>query len=624
MTRLRPWPAAQRRCARLARIFATLFVFAVITGCTATGVGSVPRAEDAAVDDAGAVRSLPAPGPAPRDTAADAGAAPEAAPARDWRAGAMVAAANPLAVDAGLRVLQAGGSAVDAAIAVQAMLGLVEPQSSGLGGGAFMLYYDAASGDVIAYDGREVAPRGASATMFLGEDGAPLGFFEAVRSGRSIGVPGVVAMLALAHREQGRLPWAQAWEPAIEHAEAGFAVSPRLSTLIGFGGGRLAPDAARYLTRDGRTPLRPGEILRNPDYAATLRRIAVQGERGFYEGPVAQAIVAAAARAPLPGSLSLDDLRDYRPQRLEPVCRGYRVYLVCGMRPPSSGGIAVLAILGILEHFDMAASGPGTALGWHRFIEAQRLAYADRDLYVADERFVQVPIAGLLDRGYLAGRAALIDDARAMVRVSAGRPPGAARRGADATGPERGTSHFVVVDARGDVVSMTTTVEAPFGSQRMAAGFFLNNQLTDFSFRAVDERGQSIANAPAPLKKPRSSMSPTIVFQDGGFRLAVGSPGGNAIIGYVAKAIVGVLDWGLDPQQAIELPNVVARGAVTAEGTRFDPAIAAALQAMGHEFDSGRGGEGSGLHAVLLTPDGRLVGGADSRREGVARSPPQP
>jgi gamma-glutamyltranspeptidase/glutathione hydrolase len=288
------------------------------------------------------------------------------------------------------------------------------------------------------------------------------------------------------------------------------------------------------------------------------------------------------------------------------------------MRPPSSGGIAVLSILGILEHFDLAASGPGTVLGWHRFIEAQRLAYADRDLYVADDRFVQVPIAGLLDRGYLGARAALVDDARAMASVAPGSPPGAQRRGADGTGPEYGTSHFVVVDGRGNVASMTTTVEAAFGSQRLAAGFFLNNQLTDFSFRAADAQGQPIANAPAPLKKPRSSMSPTLVFEDGAFRLAVGSPGGNAIIGYVSKVIVGVLDWGLTPQQAIELPNVVARGPVVAEASRMDPALIDALKSMGHQFSGARGGEGSGLHAVLLTRDGRLVGGADSRREGRA------
>jgi gamma-glutamyltranspeptidase / glutathione hydrolase len=598
---------AGRACGQVALLAALL----AIAGCSANGrVAPGPAAAASAAEARPAVTS-----PAPGDARAGA---PEAKPVRGWRAGAMVAAANPLAVEAGLEILRAGGSAVDAAIAIQAVLGLVEPQSSGLGGGAFLMYFDAASGDVLAYDGREVAPRGASPGMFLGADGAPLRFPDAVRSGRSIGVPGLVAMLADAHREQGRLPWAAAWQPAIELAEAGFEVSPRLNAMIGAWRGALAPDAARYLTVDGAAPLPVGARLRNPEYGATLRRIATEGARGFYEGPVAAAMVAAAARAPLPGSLGLDDLKAYRPQRLEPVCRGYRAYLVCGMRPPSSGGIAVLSILGILEHFDLAASGPGTALGWHRFIEAQRLAYADRDMYVADDRFVQVPIAGLLDRGYLGARAALVDDARAMATVAPGTPPGAQRRGADGTGPEHGTSHFVVVDGRGDVVSMTTTVEAPFGSQRMAAGFFLNNQLTDFSFRAVDSAGHPIANAPAPLKKPRSSMSPTLVFEDGAFRLAVGSPGGNSIIGYVSKVIVGVLDWGLTPQQAIELPNVVARGPVAAEASRMDPALVESLKAMGHQFSGGRGGEGSGLHAIQLTRDGRLVGGADSRREGRA------
>ena len=605
-------PASRGRFPRAGQCALLLALLLSAAGCTSTGGAAPARDEAAGV----APRAAPSPG------RADAGRGGlEAKPVRDWRAGAMVAAANPLAVEAGLKTLRAGGSAIDAAIAIQAVLGLVEPQSSGLGGGAFLMYFDAASGDVVAYDGREVAPRGASPGMFLGADGAPLRFPEAVRSGRSIGVPGAVAMLAEAHREQGRLPWATPWQPAIDLAEAGFDVSPRLNAMIGAWRGALAPDAARYLTLDG-AALPVGTRLRNPDYAATLRRIAREGPRGFYEGPVAAAMVAAAAREPLPGSLGLDDLKAYRPQRLEPVCRGYRAYLVCGMRPPSSGGIAVLSILGILEHFDLAASGPQTALGWHRFIEAQRLAFADRDTYVADDRFVQVPIAGLVDRGYLGARAALIDDARAMPTVEPGNPPGAQRRGADGTGPEHGTSHFVVVDGRGNVVSMTTTVEAAFGSQRMAAGFFLNNQLTDFSFRAVDAQGQPIANAPAPLKKPRSSMSPTLVFEDGAFRLAVGSPGGHAIIGYVSKVIVGVLDWGLTPQQAIELPNVVARGPVVAEISRMDAALVDALKAMGHQFSGGRGGEGSGLHAVLLTPEGKLVGGADSRREGRAVAQP--
>ncbi|MFM7626831.1 MAG: gamma-glutamyltransferase [Gammaproteobacteria bacterium] len=551
----------------------------------------------------------------------------EAKPARDWRAGGMVAAANPFAVEAGLEVLRAGGSAVDAAVAVQAVLGLVEPQSSGIGGGAFLVHYDAATGDVITFDGREVAPQGATPDMFLDAAGKPLTFPVAVRSGRAVGVPGVIAMLGEAHREFGRLPWSRPWQPAIRLAERGFPVSPRLNELIGSALSRdaLLPAGRDYLTqagtgegaRDGRVPLPIGAVLRNPAYADTLRRVAKGGARAFYEGPIAEAVVAGAAAAPMPGTLTLADLAAYRPQRLEPVCGGYRVYLVCGMRPPSSGGIAVLSALGTLENFDMAAMGPATVAGWHHFIEAQRLTYADRDRYVADDRLVAVPLAGLIDKDYLRSRAALVRPDRAMATVEAGRPPGAPMRGKDATAEVPGTSHFVVVDRRGNVVSMTTTVESLFGSQRFVAGFFLNNQLTDFSFRPVDARGEAIANAVAPGKKPRSSMSPTIVFRDGAFEVAVGSPGGNAIIAYVTKTLVGMLDWGLSPQQAVDLPNVIARGPVVVETARIDAAIVRSLKGMGHVFGDGRG-EGSGLHAVRVTRDGRLEGAADPRREGRA------
>ncbi|NBO74238.1 MAG: gamma-glutamyltransferase [Gammaproteobacteria bacterium] len=544
----------------------------------------------------------------------------EAKPAGAWRAGAMVAAANPLAVDAGVEVLRAGGSAVDAAIAVQAVLGLVEPQSSGLGGGAFMVHYDATTGDVITYDGREVAPRGATPDMFLQADGRPMGFIEAVRSGRSIGVPGAVAMLEMAHREHGRLPWGRSWRAAERLAEQGFAVSPRLNEMItaAVTRGGLPPEAAAYLTTDGKTPLAVGSKLVNPRYAQTVRMIVARGAAAFRDGPLAEEIVAAARREPTPGSLSLEDLATYRPNRLEPVCGSYRVYLVCGMRPPSSGGIAVLSVLGTVENFDLAAMG-NTAAGWHRFIEAQRLAYADRDTYVADDRYTEVPLAGLIDKDYLRSRAQLIEPTRAMAKVEPGNPPGAKPRGRDATGNGTGTSHFVVVDRQGNVVSMTTTVEGLFGSRRMAGGFFLNNQLTDFSFRPVDDAGAAIANAVAPGKKPRSSMSPTLVFRDGKFELAVGSPGGNSIIAYVSKAIIGMLDWNLSPQQAVELPNMIARGAIEAETSRADPQMLEVLAAMGHTFRGGRNqGEGSGLHAVRLMSDGRLAGAADPRREGKA------
>ena len=332
----------------------------------------------------------------------------EAKPARDWRAGAMVAAANPLAVDAGVEVLRAGGSAVDAAIAVQAVLGLVEPQSSGLGGGAFLVHYDAASGDVVTYDGREIAPQGATADMFLDSSGRPMSFNEAVRSGRSVGVPGAVAMLEMAHREHGRLPWAQPWQPAERLAREGFAVSPRLNELITtvVSRGGFPAQAAAYLTLDGKTPLPVGYQLVNREYAATVNLIARRGSAALREGPLADEIIAAVRSAPVPGSMTLEDLRAYRPNRLEPVCNSYRIYLVCGMRPPSSGGIAVLSVLGILENFDMSNTGPQTTAGWHHFIEAQRLAYADRDHYVADDRYTAVPLAGLIDKTYLKSRAA--------------------------------------------------------------------------------------------------------------------------------------------------------------------------------------------------------------------------
>ncbi|MGF1462832.1 MAG: gamma-glutamyltransferase [Maricaulaceae bacterium] len=559
----------------------------------------------------------------------DASATPplaDAAPEIDAPGSAMVAAAHPLAVEAGLEVLRAGGSAVDAAVAVQTVLGLVEPQSSGIGGGAFMVHHDGETGETVVYEGREAAPERADADLFLDDDGEPLGRLDAIVSGRSVGAPGAISMLAMAHAEHGMRDWAFNFDPAVALAETGFEVTPRLNAMIsavaGFGLIHEMPGTREYLFLEDGSPLPVGHRLVNPAYAETLKRIA-DDPRKFYEGPIAQAIVDAVRAEPLPGVLTLGDLAAYEPHKRDAVCRGYRTYTVCGAPPPSSGGVAILAILGLLEGTDIAERGPDDPQAWHLFIEASRLAYADRDRYVADDQFVDVPLDALLAEDYLAARAQLIDPDIAQETVTAGQPTAdIALPGEDATGEVPGTSHFVVVDGAGDVVSMTTTVEAPFGSERMAAGFILNNQLTDFSFRPVDDAGRPVANAPAPGKRPRSSMSPTIVFDENGeFLMAVGSPGGNSIIAYVAKTLIGVLDWGLSPQEAVNLPNVIARRQpVGVETARMDEALVDALEARGHQIRPGQG-EGSGLHAVMVSPDGALIGAADPRREGVAKSP---
>lgn len=541
-------------------------------------------------------------------------------PTPDWRSGAMVSAANPMAVEAGLEILRKDGSAVDAAIAVQVVLGLVEPQSSGLGGGAFLIHYDAGTGEVIAYDGRETAPTGARPDMFL-IDGAPMSFPDAVTSGSSIGTPGLVAMMLMAHADHGKLPVADVVAPAVTLAREGFPAPQRMAASAAMSAGFYGPmtgAAADYLFPGG-AAITAGQTMLNPAYADTLERIGREGAKGFYEGPVAEAMVTAARAGNRPGTLSLEDLKAYQARKLPALCGPYRALLVCGMGPPSSGGLAVLATLGVLEHFDMAAHR-GNPTGWHLLIEAERLAYADRDKYAADDAFVPVPVAGLLDSAYLAARAKLISQDRALPEAPAGTPEGAPKWAAQTADFARGTSHFVVVDAAGNVVSMTSTIEGVYGSQRMAAGFFLNNEMTDFSFAPAGPDGTPIANAVAPGKRPRSSMAPTIVFKDGRFLLAVGSPGGSAIIGYVLKSLVAMLDWGIEPQAALALPNVVARGKPVVEAG-FDPEIRAALSAMGHEIGDMRTGEGSGLHAVMVTPDGKLVGGADPRREGVAAAP---
>ncbi len=537
---------------------------------------------------------------------------------------AMVAAAHPLAVEAGLESLRAGGDAVDAAVAIQAVLGLVEPQSSGLGGGAFMVRYDASDGSTAVYDGRETAPAGVDEDLFLNAAGEPLGFVEGWTSGRSVGAPGVVAMLAMAHGDHGTLDWAQGFDEARRLAREGFAVSPRLASLTdgikGITPLSERPDTRAYFYDEDGEPYEVGDVITNPAYAETAAAIA-EDWRNFYTGEIAQGIVEAARLEPLPGAITLEDIEGYEPLKREAICTPYRSYQICSAPPPSSGAVAVGALMAMLEPFDMAANGPDTAQGWHLFIEASRLAYADRDAYVGDPAFAEVPTGGLLDAEYLQARAAQIDPNQAMATAEAGTPPGAPERIEDASDDAPGTSHFVVVDHDGDVVSMTTTVESPFGSNRMTGGFLLNNQLTDFAFEARDEDGRLRPNAVAPGKRPRSSMSPVIVLdEDGGFVLATGSPGGNSIIAYTAKSLVAMLDWGLSPDQAAALENVVARGDVVRLEDGFDPDIAEALRGLGHTVEGGRG-ENSGLHIVRVTPEGGLDGAADPRRDGIAKAP---
>jgi len=535
---------------------------------------------------------------------------------------AGVAAANPIAVEAGLEILRAGGSAVDAAVAVQAALGLVEPQSSGLGGGAFLMHYDARTKRVTAYDGRETAPRGATPDMFLDAQGQPLPYADAVTSGRSTGVPGAMAMLGLAHQHHGRLPWSQLFRGVERTAEDGFAVPKRLAR---FAGGQVRqatlPDARALFGKPDGGTVQAGETLRNPAYAATLRMLAAHGPRALLEPPLAEEIAARTHAEPRPGTLARADFAAYRPRSGEPLCRPYRVYVVC-VPPPPSSGVALLQLLAILEQTDIAKRGPDDPQAWFLFAEASRLMYADRDRYVADPAFVAVPVNGLLDPGYVAARANLIGG-RAGPAPAAGEPPGlgAAAFGDDSTREVAGTSHFVVVDTEGDVVSMTTTVESIFGSGRAVRGFFLNNQLTDFSYRPVED-GRPVANAVAPGKRPRSSMAPVLVLdRDGRLVAALGSPGGTAILGYNAKTLVGLLAWQLPLQQAIELPNLIARGKdFFGEAGKFPPEVLAGLAARGVEVKAGRGEE-SGLHGVVLR-DGQVIeGAADSRREGVWRQP---
>ena len=534
--------------------------------------------------------------------------------AENW----MVAAANPLAVEAGARILRAGGTAADAMVAVQVVLGLVEPQSSGLGGGAFLVWYDAASGSLTTLDGRETAPLAATPTLFQDENGEPLKFFDAVVGGLSVGTPGTPALLEEAHRRWGRSPWPTLFADGIRLADGGFLVSPRLAGLVERDAERLSrfPATAAYFLPDGQ-PLAQGQRLTNPAYAETLRTLAADGAAGFYGGDIAAGIVRTVRTAPgNPGVLSGTDLALYQVIEREPVCATYRAYEVCGMGPPSSGALTVGQILGMLQGYDLAAMGPEDADTWRLIGDASRLAFADRGRYMADSDHVPMPTKGLVDPGYLAQRGALLSEDGALTEIGPGNPEfDHASNWADDVSLELpSTSHISIVDGYGNVLSMTTTIENGFGSRLMTNGFLLNNELTDFSFK-THVNGVPIANRLAPGKRPRSSMSPTIVLQDGAPVLAIGSPGGSRIIGYVAKSIIAWADWDMDVQQAVMLPHLVNRfGTYDVELDTAAEGYADALITLGFEVNPRD--LTSGLHAIEI---GEVVqGGADPRREGIA------
>ena len=532
----------------------------------------------------------------------------------------MIAAANPYAAEAGLEMLRKGGSAVDAAIATQMVLTLVEPESSGIGGGAFLLLWNPATHKITSFDGRETAPASARPAMFLDAGGQPRRHYDAIPGGLSVGVPGVIAMLELAHKKYGKLPWATLFGPAIALAENGVPVSHKLAgELRAFPQIAAMPDVKRTFTKPDGTLLGEGDILKNQALAATLKMIAKGGAKSFYSGSIARAIVEAVQHAPVnPGGMRLADLTSYRAVERSPVCAAYRGNRVCSMGPPSSGGISLLQILGMLERFSPKDLAPNTLSDVHLFSQASRLAFADRATYMGDPGFVRVPVRGLLDKAYLNGRSALIDPARDMGTAMAGAPSSIRPNFAPQRSPEHhGTSHITIVDDRGQVVSMTTTVEFVLGSEMMANGFFLNNELTDFSFDPIRD-GKPVANAPAPGKRPLSAMAPTIVFDTKGrFAIALGSPGGPAIIPYVGETLIAMIDGGLDPQAAVSLPHHInMNGPLFLEKNTMLEALAPQLTRMGYEVRAGAE-ERSGTDIIERVPGG-YIGAADPRRDGVA------
>lgn len=532
-----------------------------------------------------------------------------------------VSAADPRAAEAGQHILRQGGSAADAALAMMLALTVVEPQSSGIGGGGFFVYHDAKRGQPATIDGRETAPAALREDRFLKPDGTPLPFRDAFLGGHSVGVPGNIALAAKAHEKWGRLPWAQLFAPAIRLAEQGYVVTPRLAGVIA----QMAPlwtglDATKAIYFENGRPKTAGEVIRNPALAKTLRQIARHGPKAFYQGQIAKEIAAAVSNAPQnPAPLTRADLAGYQAKERPPVCVLYRIYKLCGMGPPSSGATTVFQILGMVERFDLKALGKDDPKAWHLIAEAMRLAYADRDKYLGDSDFVDVPVAGLLDKNYIASRSALISETSVLHRYDAGLPPGAPVRTAAVPGEVSGTTHFVAIDRAGNVASMTSTVEGPFGSQLVAAGMILNNELTDFSF-APSKEGAPVANRPQAGKRPLSSMAPTIVYDAAGQPIfVVGAAGGKRIIMQVAKTLIAHLDWGLSAREAIAAPNLWFAGEnVIVESGTYLADKADKLAGFGRPVLANPIMP-SKANAAERTPQG-WVGAADPRSDGVGLS----